>query len=368
MASHNVEEAAAQRRCLEQFRLMDERHPSITHPSQYLLELQEFHQSYPHILPPGYQHAPGPARRRRALSAPPAAPDQAHASKLDTPFPFSKLPAEIRFTICKNTSAIHTSADELPPLGKVSGIADMTNLMLVSKQMRQDVLESSIRDDRFSIHTDDHHTTFLSKRLGVGRLPRYTPPAYFKHIKNWTVHFRFGNSPMMWSKNARPRYPCPGRMFSWICNQLAHSEAEIRSISIMVHDPNCTQNFKWHGKEHPYPPLVEYRKGLLILALRMLASRIRVTEKLEVVGAEYLLGTNDWRNCPELLGSSIERPVFCAVEEDWNAMRERAAPHCVTQHKVQEQLYGLWYYISDPDSFFKFKGNFERTLSSCVGS
>ncbi|KAI4248567.1 MAG: hypothetical protein LQ352_005913 [Teloschistes flavicans] len=130
---------------------------------------------------------------------------ETEAAQVDTPSLFSKLPTEIRYQICKEASATRSTVSASHCTVDTSGIEAMTNLMLVSKQMHQDVINSALCDNRFFIAVNDFHLMFFSKQLHRHKLCRFTPPAFCKLVKHWQIHIHFGEDPSL-------TWPGPGRV------------------------------------------------------------------------------------------------------------------------------------------------------------
>lgn len=280
---------------------------------------------------------------------------ETEAAQVDTPSLFSKLPTEIRYQICKEASATRSTVSASHCTVDTSGIEAMTNLMLVSKQMHQDVINSALCDNRFFIAVNDFHLMFFSKQLHRHKLCRFTPPAFCKLVKHWQIHIHFGEDPSL-------TWPGPGRVclaaiVSWICIQLGDDSKGIRSIALSVHGMDFLRN-----EPRTRPLILGYMREMVIDGLDMITTRVHIIDKLEVTGAEEFLGTKDWRDCPGISWPCIGQPVYCAKEKDWYSLCEEAHFWMIYSKCLRDQVYRLWILIDNPHGYVKAKRLVMRTL------
>ncbi|KAL8705434.1 MAG: hypothetical protein Q9201_001458 [Fulgogasparrea decipioides] len=286
----------------------------------------------------------------------------------EKPFPYAKLPIEIRYMICKEVSA-----PRLPTFNRIvnrraSKDGDIRNMMLVDKQMRRDVMESSIRHSSFLIAIRHRSLLFLSQELHEGRLSRFTPPEYSKFIRNWTIHLNFGGTPLrLLAVDADLLDSDLCRSLSWICNQLASNVAGVRTITIVVEhlhrsDLEAFCSDDPHDAEDLLHNYTWSASALLILCAHLITTRVRIIEKVEVLGAELLLGSNDWSEHCEFAKKYIGPQVFCAAEESWYDLHKRAGPWMKYSKRLWNEVHGVWKWINDKEQFEKRKVAVERTL------
>lgn len=218
----------------------------------------------------------------------------------------------------------------------------MTNLMLVDRQTRKEVIESSIRRTHFHIHANPSHLVFLSKRLALRMLCRYTPPRYSRLIKCWTIHIHFGDKSTFpfWLHPHETRCSDLSRVFSWICDQLANNIAGIEALTVVVHwlyfpeDVRRIIRQSFQLSSHAaqlrkeamvWEKCMKERRRSLMFCVAILATRVPKVRKMEVIGAEGLLGSQ-WRDDIPIYQAVFGRQVRCPAEEMWNDLHMRAEP------------------------------------------
>ncbi|KAL8967852.1 MAG: hypothetical protein Q9183_002733 [Haloplaca sp. 2 TL-2023] len=272
--------------------------------------------------------------------------------------------------ILRHAASVRTESGEHESKETDSGIRNVGNLRLASRELKETVTNSILFSNEGIIHINRTHLIFLSKTLSLEDLCRFTPPAYSRLIRHWRIIIHYGGHiPHAQEQHLQP-YAKVCRTVSWVCGQLARNETPIQSIKLEIHH-QCFFVIRLRDIPNPFGVAKNLAKMSLLgfhaqqravatdNSIGIILSRLRGGKRLQV--------TVDGRSREPTTSGLLQDNGFylervCAKEEEWNELHARAKRWMKRSKKLKDQVYGLWNLISKREAFAAEKSVIEESL------
>ncbi|KAL8717177.1 MAG: hypothetical protein Q9225_005553 [Loekoesia sp. 1 TL-2023] len=288
------------------------------------------------------------------------------ATEAAAPFPFFQLPPELRCRVYNEIAANDTDTFDSKSAERVAQAgSDITNLMMVSRRIREEARTTSFLRNHFIMTVNQVEVGFLSDTIRCDELCWFTLPPLSKAIRNWVIEVTFcspSGVDIVWNPSAALMSTSTNfratlrRTFSWVCDQLSHTSVGIQDITIQM---RCSCETEWEIRR--CVSVSREREEHLASCIRMVASRVPIHGNFKIVGIEHLPHTDEWWKQPGYRKNLLGSLITCAMEKDWTELAMRAKLYRNYSKGLRDRVYDLWQWIDDV-ARYEFEKQMEKHL------